>query len=126
LFELFLIFGLVIGDTNTQNLFPVPDNVLYQIWDERGDLQAVYPEVAHDQLNGLKEWATKSGWKEDSRLYALIPKNQTPSYSTPPPTSKPNNDIMIGELTVGSITAIAIILVKVVRPKIKRVTARNL
>lgn len=108
------------GTSNVNNTFPIPDNVLYQIWDERGDLQTQYPEVAHDKLDGLKEWAIKYGWKEDQRLYALRPENQS-SVTLPSPVLKPNYDEMIGELIVGSIIGIAVALIKIVRPKMRNV-----
>jgi hypothetical protein len=60
--------------------FAVPDDVLFAICKDRKDLQSAYPEVEQGNLENLKSWAIKTGWKEDSRLSALIPKGETPDY----------------------------------------------
>jgi len=63
-----------------QKPFPVSDTILTTIWEERKDLQKVYPEVAGGNLTAMKKWASTSGWNEDKRLSALIPPGKVPSY----------------------------------------------
>lgn len=59
---------------------PVSDDVLSTIWNERIDLQSLFPEVEHGHLYNLRAWAKNSGWNEDPRLSALIPEGKTPLY----------------------------------------------
>ncbi|OLB91167.1 MAG: hypothetical protein AUH25_03320 [Thaumarchaeota archaeon 13_1_40CM_38_12] len=63
-----------------QKPFPVSDTILTTIWEERKDLQKVYPEVAGGNLTAMKKWASTSGWNEDKRLSALIPPGKVPKY----------------------------------------------
>ena len=93
---------------------PVSDDVLLAIWKDRKDLQKAFPEVEQGVLDHLKKWAIKAGWKEDSRLSALIPSGEMPNYlksnttsSETAKSSKPYEDGM-QTLLVGVIIAIAI------------------
>ena len=61
--------------------FPVPDVVLTSIWKERKDLQKSFPEVAKGDLTKLKTWTTTTGWYQDKRLSALIPRGKISSYT---------------------------------------------
>src|SRR5437870_3690748 len=61
--------------------FPVPDVTLTSIWNNRKDLQKLYPEVAKGNLTKLKNWAIATGWDQTTRLSTLIPKGKTPSYT---------------------------------------------
>jgi len=60
--------------------FPVPDVTLTSIWNNRKDLQKLYPEVAKGNLTKLKNWAIATGWDQTTRLSALIPPGKSPSY----------------------------------------------
>lgn len=64
--------------------FPVSDDVLFEIWNNRPDLQKHYPEVKEGDFRGIKKWAELSGWRENPKLSALIPEGQTPDYEKPP------------------------------------------
>ena len=73
-------------DTRLSALIPpgkVPsylNNVLLTIWKERKDLQKLYPEVSHGNLNNLIKWATSKGWNEDKRLSVLTPPTKVPKH----------------------------------------------
>src|SRR5256712_1097781 len=60
--------------------FLVPDVTLTSIWNDRKDLQKLYPEVAKGNLTKLKNWAIATGWDQTTRLSALIPPGKSPSY----------------------------------------------
>lgn len=67
--------------TSTKSItFPVSTAILTEIWKERKDLQKLYPEVAHGKLGNLTKWATSTGWNQDKRLSALIPRGKVPAY----------------------------------------------
>jgi len=57
------------------------DSVLVSMWKESPNLQKAYPEVAKGDLTKLKRWATTTGWYQDKRLSALIPRGKIPSYT---------------------------------------------
>jgi len=63
--------------------FPVPNDILLEIWNSRQDLQITLPEVSGGNFENLKEWAQKTGWNQDERLSALIPEGKTPDYMKP-------------------------------------------
>jgi len=63
----------------TKSDFPVPDDVLLEIWNERKDLQQSYPEVAQGNLESLKAWASSYGWKDYDQLSILTPAQETKS-----------------------------------------------
>jgi len=64
----------------TPSKFDDLDTVLEKIWDERDDLQQVFPEVKNQEFDGIRSWAKNFGWNDDPRLQNLIPKNKTPIY----------------------------------------------
>ena len=80
IFNLFIIPILFFVSDYTDNSFSIFDSILFQIWDQREDLQTVYPEVAYNNLDNFKEWAQTSGWKEYPQLWRLIPPGETPDY----------------------------------------------
>ena len=57
-----------------------PDENLEKIWNEREDLQQVFPEIKNDEFDGMKQWARDFGWNEDPRLEDLIPEGKIPLY----------------------------------------------
>ena len=84
MFLLFLsIFSYSYGEEGNSTLFPVSDDILFDIWDKRVDLQNRYPEVKDDDLLGLKTWAIKYGWNEEQKLSSLIPEGKIPDYNNP-------------------------------------------
>jgi hypothetical protein len=94
--------------------FPIPNWVLFQIWQERKDLQAAYPEVSTGNLTGLKTWATEVGWNQDPRLSGLIPQGETPQYKiqnqtivTTTPSEQNNNLLPILQVVI-AVVVIAI------------------
>jgi len=52
-------------------LSPIPKEVYLEIWNERPDLQSLYPEVKFGNFFKFREWATTEGWKDDPRLAAF-------------------------------------------------------
>ncbi len=56
------------------------DTTLEKMWNERDDLQQVFPEVKNQKFDGIRKWAKEFGWNEDPRLQNFIPKNKTPIY----------------------------------------------
>ena len=60
--------------------FPVSQQVLLAVWNDRDDLQKIYPEVTHGDLSNLQNWALTMGWNEDYRLVTLTPESSVPSY----------------------------------------------
>ncbi|MGI0023340.1 MAG: plastocyanin/azurin family copper-binding protein, partial [Nitrososphaeraceae archaeon] len=91
---------------------PVSDDVLLAMWNDRKDLQSAYPEVKQGNLDNLKLWAIKTGWKEDSRLSVLVPNGEIPDYLKPNKTiseTKLNDDSPNVLLWVGAIIAIVIV-----------------
>lgn len=51
-----------------QPLSPIPKEVYLEIWNERPDLQSLYPEVKFGNFYKFREWATTEGWKDEPRL----------------------------------------------------------
>jgi len=51
-----------------QPLSPIPKEVYLEIWNERPDLQSLYPEVKFGNFYNFRAWASTEGWKEDPRL----------------------------------------------------------
>jgi len=51
-----------------QPLSQIPKEVYLEIWNERPDLQSLYPEVKFGNFWKFREWATTEGWKDDPRL----------------------------------------------------------
>ena len=52
--------------------FPISNSELLKIWNEKDELKAQFPEVALGNFDNLKDWASSTGWKEESRLSKLI------------------------------------------------------
>jgi plastocyanin len=90
--------------------FAIADEVLLQIWNERTDLQAQFPEAAQGNLENLKTWARNIGWNEDQRLSALIPEGQTPAYGI-----KPKDDNTITLLIILGIIGLAVAIIIITR-----------
>ncbi len=61
--------------------FPISEQILYNIWKQRVDLQKEFPEVKEGNYENLKKWAMDKGWNENAQLYALTPKGKTPSWA---------------------------------------------
>ena len=78
--------------------FPVPNDVLLQIWNTREDLQITLPEVSDGNFEKLKEWAQKTGWNQDERLSILIPEGKTPDYMKPTSLPFPVSDDVLLEI----------------------------
>jgi len=102
-----------IAENTTELLpsFPVPNDVLLAIWNERGDLQIAFPEVNDGVLDNLWKWAKTSGWKEDPRLSILIPKGEMPDYLKSNKTlseTKLNEDLTNVWYLAGAMIVIAI------------------
>jgi len=51
-----------------QPLSSIPKEVYLEIWNERPDLQSLYPEVKFGNFWKFREWAVTEGWKDDPRL----------------------------------------------------------
>lgn len=64
----------------SESEFPISDDVLLEIWNERTDLQESYPEIMNGDYENLRKWAETVGWNEDPRLSLLIPEGSVPLY----------------------------------------------
>jgi predicted SAM-dependent methyltransferase len=60
------------SDHNSNHNRPLAINTLLQVYEERQDLQKIFPDIEKDLFN-LIQWAKKSGVNEDSRLYRFGP-----------------------------------------------------
>jgi len=81
-------------------LSPIPKEVYLEIWNERPDLQSLYPEVEFGNFYKFREWATTEGWKDDPRLAAfaqidedeiasdIVVDTSTPIIEPEPPTDE--------------------------------------
>ena len=72
--------------------FPVSDDILKTVWEDRPDLQKAFPEVKQQNLDNLRKWAATYGWDEDNRLYALTPSQKIPKYMAVTNVDVPIND----------------------------------
>jgi len=71
-------------------LSPIPKEVYLEIWNERPDLQSLYPEVKFGNFWKFREWAVTEGWKDDPRLavFAQIEEDEiTPDIVVDIPTA---------------------------------------
>ena len=80
---LLLVLSLQFTAYGEETTFPISDDVLFDIWDRRSDLQKRYPEVGSGNFDGLKKWASLYGWRENRNLAPLIPEGKTPNYEQP-------------------------------------------
>src|SRR6185312_16649385 len=61
--------------------FPVSEQILYNIWKQRADLQKEFPEVKEGNYENLKRWAMDTGWNENAQLYPLTPHGKSPIWA---------------------------------------------
>jgi len=78
-----LVFLLQFSAYAEEAEFPVSNEILFEIWNRRPDLQQRYPDVEKGNFDGLKKWASLYGWKENQNLSSLIPKGEIPDYEQP-------------------------------------------